>query len=130
MAVAICRGEHDPRREPLLAALPGRALADRRARRHRDRHPVAVRGYVGLSAGLISAAIAMRLPGAGSIYVSQSLQFRRPVRLGDTITARVEVTALAPERRRITLATTCSNQRGEVVTEGEAVVMLDASNER
>ena len=83
-----------------------------------------------LSAGLISAAIAMQLPGPGSIYVSQALRFTRPVRLGDTITARVQITALASERRRITLATTCTNQRGEVVADGEAVVMLDAANER
>ena len=78
-----------------------------------------------LSGGLISAAIAMQLPGPGSIYLSQSLRFTRPVRLGDTVTARVVVTALLQEKRRVTLSTTCLNQRGETVTEGEAVVLFE-----
>lgn len=78
-----------------------------------------------LSAGFISAVIAMRLPGAGSIYLSQSLRFTKPVRIGDTVTARVEVLEVVATKRRVRLATTCRNQNGETVVEGEAVVMVD-----
>ena len=78
-----------------------------------------------LSAGFISAVIAMRLPGAGSIYLSQSLRFTKPVRIGDTVTARVEVLEVLAAKRRVRLATACRNQHGETVVEGEAVVMVD-----
>jgi len=77
-----------------------------------------------LSAGFISAALAMRLPGPGTIYLSQSLRFLRPVRIGDTVTARVEVAELFPSRRRVRLLTTCANQDGEALVEGEAMVMV------
>ena len=76
-----------------------------------------------LSAGFISAAIAMKLPGPGTIYLTQSLRFTAPVRIGDTVTARVEVAELLP-RRRVRLTTACRNQRGEVVLDGEATVMV------
>jgi 3-hydroxybutyryl-CoA dehydratase len=76
-----------------------------------------------LSAGLVSAAIAMKLPGAGSIYVAQTLRFTKPVRIGDTVTARVEVAELLP-KRRVRLLTVCRNQQGETVLDGEATVML------
>lgn len=75
-----------------------------------------------LSAAFISALIAGELPGSGSIYLSQSLAFKRPVRPGDEVVTRVEITALDAERARVTLATTCS-VAGKVVIEGEAVVM-------
>ena len=78
-----------------------------------------------LSAGFISAVIAMRLPGPGSIYLSQSLRFTRPVRIGDTVTTRVEVVEVMAPKRRLRLATTCRNQNSETVVEGEAVVMVD-----
>ena len=78
-----------------------------------------------LSAGFISAVLGMRLPGTGSIYLSQSLRFTKPVRIGDTITARVEVLEVLATKRRVRLATSCRNQRGETVVEGEAVVMVD-----
>ena len=78
-----------------------------------------------LSAGFISAVLAMRLPGPGSIYLSQTLRFTKPVRIGDTVTARVEVLEVVAAKRRVRLATTCRNQNGEVVVEGEAVVMLE-----
>jgi 3-hydroxybutyryl-CoA dehydratase len=78
-----------------------------------------------LSAGFISAVIAMRLPGPGSIYLSQSLRFTKPVRIGDTVTTRVEVVEVMAPRRRLRLATVCRNQNGETVVEGEAVVMVD-----
>ena len=78
-----------------------------------------------LSAGFISAVIAMRLPGPGSIYLSQSLRFTKPVRIGDTVTTRVEVVEVMAPKRRLRLATVCRNQTGETVVEGEAVVMVD-----
>ena len=78
-----------------------------------------------LSAGFISAVLGMRLPGTGSIYLSQSLRFTKPVRIGDTVTARVEVVEVLATKRRVRLATVCRNQQGETVVEGEAVVMVD-----
>jgi 3-hydroxybutyryl-CoA dehydratase len=76
-----------------------------------------------LSAGLISAVLGMQLPGPGSIYLSQTLKFVAPVKFGDTITARAEVTDRNIDRNRITLKTICANQDGKVVVEGEAVIM-------
>jgi hypothetical protein len=67
--------------------------------------------------------IGTRLPGPGSIDASQDLKFLKPVRAGDTITARVEVVELIRERNRIRLKTTCVNQRGEEVLSGEAWVL-------
>ena len=78
-----------------------------------------------LTAGFISAVLGMRLPGTGSIYLSQSLRFTKPVRIGDTITARVEVLEVLATKRRVRLSTVCRNQKGETVVEGEAVVMVD-----
>jgi acyl dehydratase len=75
------------------------------------------------TAGMISAVIGTRLPGPGSIYLSQDLSFLRPVRAGDTITARVEVAELLRGRNRARLKTVCTNQRGEEVLVGEAWVM-------
>ena len=76
-----------------------------------------------LSAGYISAVIGTRLPGPGTIYVSQSLRFRRPVKIGDTVVARVEITGIDAARARVTLATVCS-VAGKAVLEGEAEVMV------
>ena len=78
-----------------------------------------------LSAGFISAVLGMRLPGPGSVYLSQSLRFTKPVRIGDTVTARVEVLEVIAAKRRLRLATTCRNQNGEVVVEGEALVVVE-----
>lgn len=77
-----------------------------------------------LSACYISAVIGTRLPGFGCVYVSQSVQFKRPVRIGDTITTRCEVIELMPAKRQMRLATTCTNQHEKVVTDGEAVVLM------
>ena len=82
-----------------------------------------------LSAGFISAAIAMKLPGPGTIYLAQTLRFTAPVRIGDTVTARVEVAEVLASRRRVRLTTTCRNQRGEVVLDGEATVMVPKEEE-
>lgn len=78
------------------------------------------------TAALISAVIGNDLPGPGTIYLSQSLQFRAPVYLGDTVTATVEVTRIREERGIVTLATTCTRQDGTVVLVGEAVVLVPA----
>jgi 3-hydroxybutyryl-CoA dehydratase len=77
-----------------------------------------------LLAGFISALLGTELPGPGSVYVAQTLRFNKPVKLGDTVITRVEVAALVPERRRATFATTCRNQHGETVVEGEATLLL------
>ncbi|HEX8905603.1 MAG TPA: hypothetical protein VF771_12205, partial [Longimicrobiaceae bacterium] len=60
------------------------------------------------------------------IYLSQNLRFVRPVKIGDTVTARVEVAEVIAPRRRVRLSTTVANQRGETVIDGEAVVMVPA----
>lgn len=75
------------------------------------------------TAGLISAVIGTRLPGPGAIYLSQTLKFVKPVRAGDTITARVEIAEVIRDRNRIRLQTVCVNQHGEEVLSGEAWVM-------
>lgn len=77
-----------------------------------------------LSAGYVSAVLGMELPGPGAIYLAQSLKFTRPVKPGDTITARVEVLEVIAARRRVRLATTCRNQHDEPVLEGEATVLV------
>ena len=77
-----------------------------------------------LSAGLVSATIAMKLPGPGSIYMTQSLRFTKPVMIGDTVTARVEVAEVITAKKRVRLSTICRNQRGEVVLDGEALLMV------
>lgn len=76
-----------------------------------------------LSAGLISAVLAMKLPGPGTIYLGQELKFTRPVRFGDTVTATCTVTELNLEKNIAKLDTTCTNQNGEVVIKGTATVM-------
>ncbi|MGH9360935.1 MAG: MaoC family dehydratase [Thermoanaerobaculia bacterium] len=77
-----------------------------------------------LSASLLSTVIGTLLPGAGAIYKSQSLRFLRPVHPGDTLTATVEVRDLDRARNDLHLATRITNQRGEPVIEGEAVIGL------
>ena len=77
-----------------------------------------------LTASLLSALLAMKLPGPGAIYLSQSLRFLRPVKLGDTVTARVEIVSIDIDKRRLTLATFIRNARGKNVVDGEAVVQL------
>jgi 3-hydroxybutyryl-CoA dehydratase len=76
-----------------------------------------------LLGGFISNVIAMTLPGPGTIYISQNVRFLAPARIGDTITARIEVSAINVERSRATLKTQCFNQDGTLVVDGEAEVM-------
>lgn len=75
-----------------------------------------------LTASFISTVIGTRLPGPGCIYVSQSLRFKVPVMIGDTVTARVVITKLIPEKRFLEMSTICT-VADKVVLEGEAVVM-------
>lgn len=77
-----------------------------------------------LSASLISAVIANELPGQGSIYLGQTLQFVAPVFPGDTVTARVTVTGIREDKLIVKLETVCTNQRDEVVIRGEATVLV------
>ena len=75
-----------------------------------------------LCSSLISAVLGLELPGPGTIYVTQSMRFRAPVRIGETVTAIVEVAALDNVRKRATMRTRCL-VRGKVVIEGEAEVI-------
>ncbi len=77
-----------------------------------------------LTATYVSTVIGMKLPGPGTIYISQSMKFRRPVRIGDKITARVEVIDKTDEKEFLTLKTVCINQEDKVVLDGEAVVTM------
>lgn len=76
-----------------------------------------------LSASYISAIIGTRLPGPGAIYISQTLAFKRPVKLNDAVTTRVEITALHADKARATFQCACL-VNGKPVLEGEAVVMV------
>ena len=78
-----------------------------------------------LVTGLISAVMGMKLPGPGTIYLRQELDFRQPVYIGDTITAVAEVLHIREDKRIVTLSTNCYNQHDEIVVEGKAVVLVD-----
>ncbi len=75
-----------------------------------------------LSAGFISATLANKLPGPGTIYLSQTLKFKAPVKPGDTVTATVTVKEIDAAKNRVTLETVCT-VAGKVVIEGEALTM-------
>lgn len=75
-----------------------------------------------LTAGFVSGLLGMSLPGPGTIYIRQELDFLAPVRIGDTITARAEVIEILKEKNRVTVRTTCVNQDGTMVLDGKAVV--------
>jgi len=75
-----------------------------------------------LSAGFVSALLGMHLPGPGTIYLQQSLSFKAPVKIGDTLTATVTVIEVIAEKNRLRLQTVCENQEGTVVLDGEALV--------
>lgn len=76
-----------------------------------------------LSGAYISAAIGTNLPGPGAIYISQSLSFKRPVKIGAEVVTRVEITAIDEAKARVTFATVCK-VGGKAVVDGEAVVMV------
>jgi len=75
-----------------------------------------------LTAGTISAAIGMKLPGPGCIYLSQTLEFKAPVFPGDEITARVEIVEVISQKR-LRFRTRCFNQRQDLVIDGEAIIV-------
>lgn len=75
-----------------------------------------------LLGGFVSNVIAMQLPGPGTIYLSQSLAFKAPVFIGDTVTAVVTVAEVDEKKRNLTLNTQCLNQDGKTIVEGIAVV--------
>ena len=77
-----------------------------------------------LSASLFSTMVGMHLPGIGAIYKSQTLEFLRPVFIGDTVCAWFEITAIAPETEEIEIRSWIENQNGETVIQGQAVVSL------
>ena len=76
-----------------------------------------------LSAGYISAVLGTTLPGPGAIYLSQTLKFKRPVRIGDEVTAVVTISEINAAKAQVTLATVCK-VNGKAVVDGEAVVMV------
>lgn len=82
-----------------------------------------------LSASVISAAIAGKLPGPGTIYMAQNLRFKAPVRPGDTVHAEITVKDVQTEKGRVTLDTVCT-VGGKVVIEGDALVMPTSSIKR
>ena len=75
-----------------------------------------------LVAGLLSAVMANQLPGPGAVYIHQDLDFKAPVYIGDTVTAQVEVLSIDLDTNRVELKTTCLNQEGKVVVDGQATV--------
>ena len=76
-----------------------------------------------LSASYISALIGNSMPGPGTIYVSQSLNFKRPVRIGDEVTTRVSIDSIDLAKGLVTISTACL-VRGKAVLDGQAVVMV------
>ena len=77
-----------------------------------------------LTASLVSTVLGTKLPGPGAVYVSQSIKFLAPVRIGDTVIARACVKEIQAERRRVTFATTCS-VGDKLVLDGEAILMVE-----
>jgi 3-hydroxybutyryl-CoA dehydratase len=76
-----------------------------------------------LSAGLVSAVLGSKLPGPGTIYLGQTLKFRAPVRIGDTVTATCTITSAREDKPVYTLSTVVVNQDGATVLDGEATVL-------
>jgi phosphotransacetylase/acyl dehydratase len=91
-------------------------------------HKVIAHGMWG--GALISAVLGTELPGPGTIYLNQNLNFRLAVGLGDTVTVRVTVADLSPENHHVTLDCLCINQAGETVIEGQALVMAPTDKVR
>jgi 3-hydroxybutyryl-CoA dehydratase len=75
-----------------------------------------------LLGGFISTVLGNRLPGHGTIYMKQELEFLAPVRIGDTVTAQAEVVEIIQDKNRVLMRTTCVNQDGVTVVDGKALV--------
>jgi len=80
-------------------------------------------GHGAWTGSIISAAIALELPGPGSIYLGQNLSFRAPVKIGDTITINLEVTEKKDHKKLVSLSTIAVNQHGKVIAKGSAEIM-------
>lgn len=78
-----------------------------------------------LSAGYISAVLGTKLPGPGAIYLSQTMKFKAPVKIGDTVRVEATITALDAEKKRVTMSTVCT-VAGKPVLEGEALLLVPA----
>ncbi len=91
------------------------AYAEQTAFKNRIAHGI-------LSASFISTVIGCQLPGPGTIYISQTLNFLAPVHIGDTITATAEVVELNKDKKRARLKTVCTNQDDREILVGEALV--------
>ena len=91
-------------------------------------HGIVAHGMWGAS--LISTLLGTRLPGPGTIYLEQTLRFRHPVAIGDTMTVSVTVVSKEPERQRVLLDCRCVNQRGETVIDGSARVLAPTKKVR
>jgi acyl dehydratase len=92
------------------------------AKKTRFGRPIA-HGMWGLS--LISAILGTKLPGPGTIYLSQTVKFMAPVFPGDTLTAKVRVLEVRQDKPIVKLETTCENQKGEMILTGESVVLVE-----
>jgi 3-hydroxybutyryl-CoA dehydratase len=92
------------------------------AKKTRFGRPIA-HGMWGLS--LVSAVLGTKLPGPGTIYLSQTVQFKAPVFAGDTLTAKVKVLEVRQDKPIVKLETTCENQKGELILIGESVVLVE-----
>ncbi len=92
------------------------------AKKTRFGRPIA-HGMWGLS--LVSAVLGTKLPGPGTIYLSQTVQFKAPVFAGDTLTAKVKVLEVRQDKPIVKLETTCENQKGELILKGESVVLVE-----
>lgn len=82
-------------------------------------------GHGMLAASLVSRVVGTKLPGPGTIYLSQTLNFKAPVYFGDTVTAEVEIVEKIDAKHFVKLKTVCSNQKGTVVLDGEALVLFE-----
>jgi acyl dehydratase len=80
-----------------------------------------------LVSGLISTLLGMHLPGPGSIYISQTLNFRAPVYINDRITATGTIISIRTDKPIVTIETICTNQKDDVVITGEAVLLVPYS---
>lgn len=77
-----------------------------------------------LTGSLISAIVGTVLPGEGTIYLNQTMNFRKPVRIGEKIIATVEIVGIREDKNILTLNTYCENEKGEMVIEGSAIVKV------
>jgi acyl dehydratase len=76
-------------------------------------------------ASLVSAVLGTKLPGPGTIYLSQTIKFIAPVYPGDSVTATVKVVKVREDKKIVTLETVCENQNGDLILSGEALVLVE-----